>query len=147
MKRIVLIEDEQDYCDVFTGLYRACSKAFHNEVDVICFHTWAEGKAAVESLNPCVVVLDLWLPDSTLDETITRIAEVAERWPPIVVITAEERPEIIEGARQRSILFGARDFILKHDLNRDPTQACARIYHAYLNAFRDKKGAPHEQAA
>lgn len=147
MKRIVLIEDEQDYCDVFVGLHRACSKAFHNEVEILCFHAWREGKTAVDELKPCAVVLDLKLPDSTLDQTITHIADVAANWPPIIVITAEERPQTVEAARQRCILFGARDFILKHDLNRDPTQACARIYHAFLNAFRDKKGAPSEQAA
>jgi len=142
MKRILLIEDVDQEREVYERLYHMCQFHFHGEVEFLHASTWEIGAHMVATNSPDVVILDLNLPDSTADETITKIADVAESWPPIVVITGAPSTKEL---RSRAVLLGASDFIRKADMRRDPSILCERVYIAYLNRLRENR--LHEQRA
>jgi len=142
MKRLLLIEDVALEREVYERLYRMCQFHFHGEVDFMTAATWEHGAHMVQTASPDVVILDLKLPDSDEEQTMTHLSEVSKHWPPIVILTGVADTKEL---RSRAILFGAQDFIRKDTTRRDPSILCERAYHAYLNRLRDNT--THEQRA
>jgi DNA-binding response OmpR family regulator len=82
-KRILIIEDDEDYLRLVSAVLTRSEEAF----EVKTARTLAEGVACVERFHPEIILVDLNLPDSTGYETFLRVKAQAGGVP-IVVLTA-----------------------------------------------------------
>lgn len=63
--------------------------------------------------RPMIVLLDLNLPDSTMDQTLAGLSEMSRERTGVIAISGDDSPE----TRKRCLNAGALDFISKNDLD------------------------------
>lgn len=129
--KICFIEDMELEGEVIKRLVGMCDP-FEGQFEFDVFGTWTDGAKAVETGAYEIVLVDLGLPDSSTDQTILRVGQMAAHWPPICILTGNVDQEL----RSRSILLGAEDFVMKNVAHRDPVSLCERLYNAYLRRKR-----------
>lgn len=106
MKRAIIIDDEPMCIDLVEGLI----KRYNMPISIV--GTGYTGKAALElavSERPDLIYLDIELPDITGIEVISKLKEVLDYEPDIVVITAYGSFEYAQSVFR----LGAKDILLK----------------------------------
>ena len=103
---ILLIEDDLDHQALFQRNVRKSSQQWVRKLDVV--DSFAKARVHLEKELPDAIVLDLTLPDSPLEKTLSSgIRELSDF--PIVVLTSLEDVELGE----RAINAGAQDYLSK----------------------------------
>ncbi len=134
IKSILYVEDEKQYGEAITQLHNCVHKRFYGKAEFKVVPSWSEAITEVANNRPSVVLLDLGLlPDTTQEETLELFRIQAAEWPPVMVLTGN----IFDlDLRRVCILYGADDFMIKTEANRDPEQLCERIYNCFLRGLR-----------
>ncbi|WP_110463619.1 response regulator transcription factor [Ruminiclostridium sufflavum] len=111
-KKILVVDDEIKIVDVVR------SYLHHNGYDVVEAYTGKQAVALFERFNPCLVILDLMLPDMTGEDICIQIRKKSKV--PIIMLTAKvEEEHILKG-----LDIGADDYIIKPF---SPRQLVARV--------------------
>lgn len=108
---VLLIEDNDEHANIITRYLR---RAGDTEIQLVREDLLVPGLQRVENEFFDVLLLDLRLPDSDIDETLSRVTAVVQRTPIVVLSTLEDRDLAI-----RTVHQGAQDFLVKSDLNSD----------------------------
>jgi Flp pilus assembly CpaE family ATPase len=103
-KRILIIEDDEDYKRLVSAVLARSEEAF----DVKTAQTLAQGIASVKRFHPDIILVDLNLPDSTGYETFLRVKEQADGVP-IVVLTGLDD----DNTALQAVKDGAQDYLVK----------------------------------
>lgn len=108
---VLLIEDNDEHANIITRyLRRAGDTVIHTTREDLLEAGLRRSETSVFD----VILLDLRLPDSDIDETLARATETVRRIPIVVLSTLEDRDLAI-----RSVHQGAQDFLVKSDLTSD----------------------------
>ena len=83
---ILLVEDEKATATAMAMMLRNAAAKEGVEIVVDVVHTMADARSRAERAD--CVLLDLGLPDSLRDETVERLPQLAEVWPPIIVVSS-----------------------------------------------------------
>jgi len=107
-KRVLLIEDNPGDVDLLRSrlVEINCDQGVCYEVS--CADRLSTGLAALAKEKPAVVLLDLYLPDSTGADTFQNLLDQAPGVP-VVVLTGRDDEELIVNAVQH----GAQDYLVK----------------------------------
>ncbi len=116
-RSILLVEDDPIHVEIIR--FHLQSQA-ERVGDVAACTRFEEALERVQAAAPDLVLLDLTLPDSDLDETLERIPEIVASGATVVAMSSLGTPEIAETARAR----GAAAFVAKSDL---ATQGLGRL--------------------
>lgn len=108
-RSILLVEDDPIHVEIIR--FHLQSQA-ERVGDVAACTRFEEALERVQAAAPDLVLLDLTLPDSDLDETLERIPEIVASGATVVAMSSLGTPEIAETARAR----GAAAFVAKSDL-------------------------------
>lgn len=108
-RSILLVEDDPIHVEIIR--FHLQSQA-ERVGDVATCTRFEEALERVQAAAPDLVLLDLTLPDSDLDETLERIPEIVASGATVVAMSSLGTPEIAETARAR----GAAAFVVKSDL-------------------------------
>lgn len=103
--RVLLIEDDAEHADLIRSQLARKHRA---EIEVVWKDSLAAGLAQLESGGSDVILLDLGLPDSTIDKTLDRVLSKA-RGTPVVVLSSLEDQEF----GLKAVHDGAQDYISK----------------------------------
>ncbi|MGD9784173.1 MAG: LuxR C-terminal-related transcriptional regulator [Hyphomicrobiaceae bacterium] len=103
-QRLLLVEDHPIYADAVASVVR---RAFPRMLPTVAL-TLATAVAAAERVDPTVVLLDLWLPDTHGLEGLLALRRVVPR-AAIIPISAFDEEPIVE----RTLMLGASGFISK----------------------------------
>lgn len=133
-KRICLVEDEKDFADIVKRLRADVNTLFMGDCELLHLQSLAMLKHVLTMDLVVLVVLDLTLPDSSQEASMAMIAREHREFPPIYVLTGDERMEV----RDRCLLHGAAGFALKKHVIESPNFFFAELYNCYL------KGLVHE---
>lgn len=138
MKRLLIIEDMALESEAVKRIYEMIAPKFHEPIQINIVATWKAALEEVEHNRPDVVLLDLGLPDSGTDETVTKIGEMSKSWPPIVVLTGNDVRE--QELRIKCIRDnGASDLLLKKLVHRNWEFLVERIWQAYLRRQHEQR--------
>jgi Flp pilus assembly CpaE family ATPase len=103
-KRILIIEDDEDYQRLVSAVLTRSEEAF----DVKTTRTLAGGIAAVERFHPEIILVDLNLPDSTGYETFLRVQAQAGGVPIVVLTGLDDDKTALQAVKD-----GAQDYLVK----------------------------------
>ena len=103
-KRILLIEDDQDYVLLVTTVLSACGDEFELQSAALL----AAGLVLIDGYLPDLILVDLSLPDSSGYQTFQQVRERAPTTP-IVVLTGLDDDHLAT----RAIEDGAQDYLVK----------------------------------
>lgn len=103
--RVLLIEDDPEHADLIRS---HISRRHAAEVEVLWANRLSAGLGKMESHEVDVILLDLGLPDSTMDTTLSRVLPVALGTPVVVLSSLEDEEYGIKAVHQ-----GAQDYISK----------------------------------
>src|SRR5690242_12137576 len=104
-KRILIIEDDQDYERLVSAFLVRSGDAF----EVKSAPTLADGFALLKAFHPEIILVDLNLPDSAGYETFPRLQAQADGVPIIVLTGLDDDNTAIQAARD-----GAQDYLVKN---------------------------------
>ncbi|HXH19169.1 MAG TPA: response regulator, partial [Chitinophagales bacterium] len=107
--KILLIDDNDIDVKVVQKLLE---KGYEEPYRLISCSTLEEGKRILENESPEIVLLDLHLPDSSIDQTIDFVARHEENFPFVILSSIHERQQ-----RIRAIQKGAQDYLIKNDFD------------------------------
>jgi DNA-binding response OmpR family regulator len=103
-KRVLFIEDNEGDID----LVRARLEKDNAEFEIHCADRLSTGLSALTATKPAVVLLDLYLPDSTGADTLRAVLTHAAGLP-VVVLSGHDDEELALQALQQ----GAQDYLVK----------------------------------
>lgn len=139
--KILLIDDNDIDVKVVQKLLE---KGYEEPYRLMTCSTLEEGKKILENESPAVILLDLHLPDSNIDQTIEFVARHEEKFPFIILSSIHDSQQ-----RIRAIQKGAQDYLVKNDFD---APLLARVInfsierhrlhkelHAYANELKDKE--------
>lgn len=106
--RTLVVEDDPDFIASLTILLAQDERLSH---DLIFATTLAEAMLALEQRDVDLIILDMSLPDSTGQDTLRRMLEVADDIPVVVLTSTAEW-----NFRPRAIVLGAEDYVVKERL-------------------------------
>lgn len=124
LKKVLLIEDIAAEAELHTQLLKMSVSLFEGRLEIHTATSWAKAVEMVATANGQnapydAVSLDLGLPDTTgPHDTILRLAEVSENWPPVVITTGY----LDNQTRVKALIAGAEAVLGKDELG-----ACAYI--------------------
>lgn len=98
---IYIVEDDEGIQEVYEG-------AFENDYDAHIFGTAADFFAALGTLTPDLVILDVMLPDMDGYSILTKIRASDERMPVIIVSAKSDEISFVKGLNK-----GADDYMSK----------------------------------
>jgi DNA-binding response OmpR family regulator len=127
-KRVLLIEDDQDYTQLISAVLAACGDMF----EVKQASGLAAGLALIAQYMPELVLVDLNLSDSSGYDTFLRVRERAAGIP-IVVLTGLDDDQVAI----RAVEDGAQDYLVKSLIR---PKDIVRCIHMALS--RQKRQAP-----
>jgi CheY-like chemotaxis protein len=104
LKRILIIEDDEDYQRLVSAVLTRSEEAF----DVKTARNLAEGIASVERFHPEIILVDLNLPDSTGYETFLRVKAQAGGVPIVVLTGLDDDHTALQAVKD-----GAQDYLVK----------------------------------
>lgn len=137
MRRILLIEDQQNERLLVRRMLKETHQCFHGEAELVEAQSWEYGMSVLECTDIDVILLDLTLLPDSASQTAVKIASIASTSPPIVVWTGSTQ----ESLRETCIANGAEDFVLKaSSLDTALSQiqmVLAQCYNAYLRRLRN----------
>jgi DNA-binding response OmpR family regulator len=107
-KRLLLIEDNPGDVDLLRSRLVEISSEQGSCYEVSCADRLSTGLAALAKEKPAVVLLDLYLPDSTGADTFNNLLEQAHGVP-VVVLTGRDDEQLIVNAVQH----GVQDYLVK----------------------------------
>lgn len=108
---VLLIEDNDEHATIITRYLR---KAGDTVIHTTREDLLEAGLRRTQNEPYDVILLDLRLPDSDIDETLARATAEVKKIPIVVLSTLEDRDLAI-----RSVHQGAQDFLVKSDLTSD----------------------------
>ncbi len=104
----------------------------------------SEGKKLIETSPPSVILLDLHLPDSNIEQTLDFIASHEERFPFIILSSIHDRQQRIQAIQK-----GAQDYLVKNDFDAPlltrvinfsiERHRLHKELHAFANELKDKE--------
>lgn len=106
--KILLIEDEDNIRELLAHYMRG--DCFFTELKILKAEKLDQGMKMLQEEKPDIVILDLSLPDSTAERSVSKIPEISKVCP-VIVLTGTEEPEVI----RKSIENGAADYLLKSE--------------------------------
>lgn len=106
---------------------------FCGDMQLVTLQTMEMARHVLTTGNVALVLMDLSLPDSPQKTTIELIVKEHGQWPPIYVLTGDERIEI----RNECLFGGAAGFALKKHAVESPNQFFAGLYNCYIRFLRD----------
>lgn len=128
--KLLYIEDDPLEAEVITRLYQTVRVKFHGAVEFKTVKTWEAAVQDVQDAPPDVIIADLTLPPDDSETMLKRIKSMADKWPPILVLTGNSYDLTL---RRKAILAGAQDFMVKTDARHGLMEALVeRVYHCYL---------------
>lgn len=133
MKTILLIEDQEAEAELLMRQLATAKTVYRDTVSIVVATTLEGGIFMAESCNPDVIVLDLFLPDSRGEYTVSWIAENAHKMPPIVVLTGSPEPLLQSSA----MLKGASDYLHKSHATVMPEILFSACWNSYLRRKRE----------
>lgn len=98
---IYVVEDDEGIAEVYEG-------AFEDSYSVQIFYTGQEFFDAFEKVKPNLIILDIMLPDMDGYTILTRIREMDERLPVIIVSAKSDEISFVKGLNK-----GADDYMAK----------------------------------
>lgn len=121
MKKVLLVEDQEDYAKLVTEYLRP--------TEVVRTTTVEEAIQLLPPTAPDVVLLDLHVPPHTGMSALRKLME-AKPSPPVVVLTAQDNYLDLEG---ECLLLGASEVLSKLDIDRRfLIRALSRVEARYL---------------
>jgi len=139
--KILLIDDNEIDVKVVQKLLE---KGYDEPYRLMSCSTLEEGKRILDNESPSVVLLDLHLPDSNMEQTVEFVARNEEKFPFIILSSIHDKQQ-----RIRAIQKGAQDFLVKNDfdaplLTRVINYSIERHrlhkeLHAFANELKDKE--------
>jgi len=131
MKRIVMVEDDPTYADLVRQFHKEVPKLLGGEAELITIQTISMLRHLLAVNGVQLIILDLTLPDSMQKDTIELIGTERKKWPPIYVISGDERIEI----REKCLAMGAVGFALKQHVISSPGFFFACVYNEYIKSL------------
>lgn len=102
MKPIIyVVEDDEGICEVYEGV-------FEESYDTVLFENGASFLAKFEAKRPSLVILDIMLPDMDGYTILTKIRELDEKVPVIIVSAKNDEISFVKGLNK-----GADDYMAK----------------------------------
>lgn len=133
--KILYLEDDPLESEVITRLYQTVRVKFHGAVEFKTVRSWEAAVQDVQDARPDVIIADLTLPPDNSDSILKAIKSIADKWPPILVLTGNKYDLTL---RRKSILAGADDFMLKDDARHGGCELLVeRVFHCYLRGLRN----------
>ena len=116
--KILLIEDNPDYIDLIQEMFFDINNDSSNE-SKFKLHSAQSYKEACNFLykndnDIDVILLDLFLPDSSGEETLNKFKDVVLETPVIVITQLDD-----DGTAHKALQEGMQDYILKDKLNQE----------------------------
>lgn len=130
---ILFIEDDRLFAGIISEMRQFVDAVFCGDMQLVTLQTLAMAKHVIATGNVALVIMDLTLPDSTQKDTVALIANEHGTWPPIYVLTGDERIEV----RKECLLGGAAGFALKKHAIESPNQFFAGLYNTYIRHLRE----------
>ncbi len=132
--KVLFIEDEADAREISLRLIEESERVFQGEVQIIPADTLAVAEALVKTEIFDAAFLDLGLPDSHRNATMSSIPDFRHRWKiPIFILTGSEEIEI----RDRCLMMGADEFTTKKKLISSCGCILERLYNMIVKYRRD----------
>jgi signal transduction histidine kinase len=103
--KILLIEDDPEHVDLICSWLTLKHSSF---VDFKCANRLSKGLKILVSEEVDVILLDLGLPDSTIEKTLSRVLPIAKGIPVVVLSSLED-----EAFGVNAVHEGAQDYICK----------------------------------
>ncbi|MBO5313020.1 MAG: response regulator transcription factor [Clostridia bacterium] len=98
---IYIVEDDEGICEVYEGV-------FEESYDTVLFENGASFLAKFEAKRPSLVILDIMLPDMDGYTILTKIRELDEKVPVIIVSAKNDEISFVKGLNK-----GADDYMAK----------------------------------
>lgn len=98
---IYIVEDDEGVCEVYDG-------AFENSYDIMLFENGASFLSEFQLKRPDIVILDIMLPDMDGYTILSKIREMDERIPVIIVSAKSDEVSFVKGLNR-----GADDYMAK----------------------------------
>lgn len=100
--KILIVEDDKLMATLLAHIVDPLLQRWPDS-QIIVTHTWSAALQELQSLPiPDLVLLDLSLPDSTIERTIERIGEVEDRCP-LVIVTGHYSEQVKKLLKEREI--------------------------------------------
>ncbi len=135
MNTLLFIEDQTTFIQLVKDLRDKVDKLFCGTAEIVTIQTLGMAKSVLATRDVSLVILDLSLPDSPQPDTIDFIAQNHRHWPPIFVITGDERIEV----RRECLFAGASGFAIKKHVVESTNFFFANLLNMHLKHIR-----PHE---
>jgi DNA-binding response OmpR family regulator len=138
--RILWIEDDLQFAEL--GCLNMQTAAARNGDTIILEVARTLDGGIIRSEHFDCVLLDLDLPDSRKDDTLLSLPSMAEKLPPIIVLSAFTFPDENEtGLYWRVLLSGAENVFFKSEIIENPHRVLDAIKKAVLIRHRFKHAA------
>ena len=134
MPRFLLIEDCVHEAAQISAQLRVGRLYHRGLAEFVIASTMREAKAALAEKQFDAILLDLSLPDSGPDATLSTLMEHYREWPPVLVVTNDVDP----ATETVSLLKGAAAFIDKPTLAECPDTAMRLLSQAMIRGIRDR---------
>lgn len=137
IKTLLFLEDESSFSDMIKTVRKNVDGCFCGTAQLVVVTTLEMGKRILATHDVALVILDLTLVDSRQEDSIDFIRHNHEHWPPIYVLTGDERIEV----RRECLFAGAAGFAIKRHVLESPNFFFASLLNMYLKANRPLHGA------
>jgi CheY-like chemotaxis protein len=138
--RILWIEDDLQFADLGCLSLQNAATRNRDEITVEVARTLSGG--IIRSGDFDCVLLDLDLPDSRKEDTLLSLPSMAEKLPPIIVLSAFTYPDETEtGLYWTVLLKGAENVFFKAEIIENPHRVLDAIKKAVLIRHRFKHAA------
>lgn len=132
MRHLLFIEDEKNFSDLIKKVRQDVEAAFCGTAQLVVVKELAMARSILATQDVALVIFDLTLPDSRQEDSIDFIRHNHEHWPPIYVLTGDERIEV----RRECLFAGAAGFAIKRHVLESPNFFFASLLNMYLKANR-----------
>lgn len=137
-KRILILEDDEDYEQLITTVLAGSGEEFETRVA----HTLREGIMLLGDFSPDLILADLNLPDCSGYETFVRVREYVEEVP-IVVLTGLDDDKIA----LQAVEDGAQDYLVKTLIQPKLITRCVNMALSRQNRLLTRRTLPSTKSA
>jgi len=135
-RRIIFVEDEKDFTEVVRRLQATVDKKLFGDTELLILQSLAMLKHVLETSEALMIILDLTLPDSSNEHTMEVLAREHHLWPPVFVLTGDERLE----TRDKCLSYGAVGFAIKRQVLESPNFFFSYLYNEHVKRLMQTHG-------
>lgn len=133
--RIVVCEDDLAYGPLIRQFHEKVDAQLFGDAELIIIQTLSMLRHLLATNGVTIIVMDLTLTDSRLDDTIAWVSQERDNLPPVFAMTGDERIDV----RKNCLRAGFCGFALKKHVNESPNFFFSTLLNEHIRR-RDHHG-------